>query len=190
MPNWFNYLATAIISLLSSVALFFFILTRGTLIAREIFSRSSHETSHVYPIYSNIRLIQLVDYQPLISAILLFQYNRLVSIIVSGLLKTNLQGKKILITSCAFGNILPRVVEAAIQSGVQCVLITDIVKNELVHAKQKLKEFSENMVFVEDNAVDMKQADNSVTVNVIFFLLHELPHHLKARAIAEAGRVL
>ena len=36
----------------------------------------------------------------------------------------------------------------------------------------------------------MKQADESVDANVIFFLLHELPHHLKSVALSEAMRVL
>ncbi len=189
MPTWFTYFTLAITSILTGTALFFFILTRGALIARAVFGRSS-DTSHVYPIYSNIRLIRLVDYQPIISAILLFQYNRLVSVIINRVQHTDLQGKSLLVTSCAFGNVLPRVVKAAVEAGVQRILITDIIKNELIHAKQKLKAHAESIEFVEDNAVAMKQADNSVAVNVIFFLLHELPHHLKAKALQEAVRVL
>lgn len=57
-----------------------------------------------------MRLIRLVDWQPIIAAILLFQYDRLVSAITSGLRQTDLRGKKVLITSCAFGNVIPRVV--------------------------------------------------------------------------------
>ncbi len=189
MPTWFIYFSLAIISILTGTALFFFILTRGTLIARNIFG-TSHDTSHVYPIYSNIRLIRLVDFQPIISAILLFQYDRLVSFIVRGLQHTDLQGKTLLVTSCAFGNVLPRVVTAAVEAGVKRILIADIIKNELLHAKQKLLANVDKIEFIEENAVAMKQPDNSVAVNVIFFLLHELPHHLKAKALQEAGRVL
>jgi ubiquinone/menaquinone biosynthesis C-methylase UbiE len=43
---------------------------------------------------------------------------------------------------------------------------------------------------MHDNAVAMKQADASVHANVMFFLLHELPHHLKVDALSEAMRVL
>jgi ubiquinone/menaquinone biosynthesis C-methylase UbiE len=32
--------------------------------------------------------------------------------------------------------------------------------------------------------------DGVVTANVIFFLLHELPHHLKGKALSKAGRTL
>ncbi|MDP3678192.1 MAG: class I SAM-dependent methyltransferase [Methylotenera sp.] len=182
--------ALAIITILTSTALFFFILTRGALIARSVLGNSNHDTSHVYPIYSNIRLIRLIDFQPIISAILLFQYDRLVSVIVNGLQNTDLQGKRLLVTSCAFGNMLPCVVTAAIEAGVQRILIADIVKNELIHAKQKLKANAEKIEFIEENAVAMKQKDSSVAANVIFFLLHELPHHLKGHALQEAGRVL
>ena len=51
------------------IALFFFVLTRGTLLVRALSSRSGGEASHVYPIYSNMRLIKLIDYQFIISAI-------------------------------------------------------------------------------------------------------------------------
>jgi ubiquinone/menaquinone biosynthesis C-methylase UbiE len=36
----------------------------------------------------------------------------------------------------------------------------------------------------------MNQPDGTVGANVIFFLLHELPHHLKGQALSEAGRML
>ncbi len=190
MTIWFTYFCITLFILLSSTALFFFVLTRGTLIARDIFGNSKHDASHVYPIYSNIRLIRLIDYQPVIAAILLFQYDRLVSVIVNGLKNTDLEGKNLLVTSCAFGNVLPRVVKAAVEGGVRRILIADIIRNELVHAAQKLDAHNELIEFVEENAVAMKQADNLVAANIIFFLLHELPHHLKAKALQEAGRVL
>jgi ubiquinone/menaquinone biosynthesis C-methylase UbiE len=170
-------------------ALFFFVLTRGALILRSL-SPNQSATSHVYPIYSNMRLIKFVDYQPVISAILLFQYPRLVSRIVKDLARTNLAGKKMLITSCAFGNVIPRVVEAAVQSGTQEVLISDIVHNELLNVQGKLQPFESKIRYISDDATAMLQPDASVDVNVLFFLLHELPHPLKARALSEAARVL
>jgi len=157
---------------------------------RGLLPGSQSEKSHVYPIYSNMRLIKLVDFQPIISAILLFQYHRLVSKIVSGLKQSDLRNKKLLITSCAFGNVIPRVVKAAVQAGVERVLVADIIHNELVHAKSKLGDFSAKVDFIEDNATSMKQKDGVADANVMFFLLHELPHHLKGQALDEAGRML
>ena len=190
MNTWVLSGVYALFFLLVSTGLFFFVATRGALILRELAPGSSSEKSHVYPLYSNMRLIKLVDFQPIISAILLFQYHRLVSKIVAELKQSDLRGKKVLITSCAFGNVIPRVVEAAIQAGAERVLIADIIHNELVHAKSKLGELSGKVDFIEDNATSMKQLAGTVDANVIFFLLHELPHHLKGQALSEAGRML
>jgi len=190
MNTWVMTGAFALFFLLASTGLFFFVVTRGALVLRGLSPGALSEKSHVYPIYSNMRLIKLVDFQPIISAILLFQYHRLVSKIVSGLEQTDLSKKKVLITSCAFGNVIPRVVKAAVEAGAERVLIADIIQNELVHAKSKLGQFSGKVDFIEDNATSMKQAEGSVAANVIFFLLHELPHHLKGQALAEAGRML
>jgi len=175
--------------LLLSVGLFFFVATRGALVLREI-SGTQSETAHVYPIYSNMRLIKMVDFQPIISAILLFQYHRLVSKIVAELGHLDLANKKVMITSCAFGNVIPRVVKAAVKGGAERVLIADIIQNELIHAKSKLGALTGKVEFIEDNATEMKQGDGVVAANIIFFLLHELPHHLKGKALDEAGRLL
>ncbi len=190
MSDWLLYAFIAIFVVLSSTALFFFALTRGTLIMRSALGQSQSDAAHVYPLYSNMRLIRLVDFQPVIAAILLFQYDRLVSAITSGLHHMDLRGKNVLITSCAFGNVIPRVVTAAVESGARRVLIADIIKNELEHANSKLPQFAGKLEFLQENATAMKQADGSVSANVIFFLLHELPHHLKGVALSEAVRVL
>ena len=190
MNTWVLNAALALSLLLLSTGLFFFVVTRGALLVRGLSSGADGEKSHVYPIYSNMRLIKLVDFQPIISAILLFQYHRLVSKIVSELKQSDLKNKKVLVTSCAFGNVIPRVVEAAIQAGAERVLIADIILNELVHARSKLGRYSGNVDFIEDNATAMNQKDGVFDANVMFFLLHELPHDLKVQALNEAGRML
>ena len=85
---------------------------------------------------------------------------------------------------------IPRVVKAAVQTGAERVLIADIIHNELIHAKSKLGEFSGKVDFIEDNATAMNQEPGFAAANVMFFLLHELPHDMKARALSEAGRML
>jgi len=190
MATWMTYSVFAVGVVLASTALFFFTLTRGALLMRGALGRLQHEAAHVYPIYSNMRLIRLVDYQPIIAAILLFQYSRLVSIITHGLQNLDLRGQQVLITSCAFGNVMPRVVRAAIKAGVDQVLVADIIQNELDHARGKLGDYATQVTYMQDNAIAMKQADRSVSANIIFFLLHELPHHLKVDALNEATRVL
>jgi ubiquinone/menaquinone biosynthesis C-methylase UbiE len=180
----------AALFLAASTGLFFFVVTRGALLVRGLSPDQAGRKSHVYPIYSNMRLIKLVDFQPIISAILLFQYNRLVLKIVQGLGQSDLKGKNVLVTSCAFGNVLPRVVDAAVQGGAARVVIADLIHNELVHARSKLGEFSGKVEYIEDDATAMKRAESDVAANVMFFLLHELPHDLKAQALREAGRML
>ena len=108
MSAWIVNGGIVLLGLLASTALFFFVVTRGALLARGLSAAQNSAKSHVYPIYSNMRLIKLVDYQPVISAILLFQYHRLVSKIVAGLKQTDLRDRQVLITSCAFGNEIGR----------------------------------------------------------------------------------
>jgi len=190
MNTWMITAAVVVFAVLLSTALFFFVFTRGALVVRALTPAGRSASAHVYPVYSNMKLIKLVDFQPIISAILLFQYHRLVSKIVSEMRQMDLKGKKVLITSCAFGNVIPRVVKAAIQSGAERVLIVDIIPNELDHARSKLGKYLDKVDFIEENATCMKQPDGVAAVNVIFFLLHELPHDLKGQTLNEAGRML
>lgn len=190
MDSWLLSGVFSFFVLLSLTALFFFLVTRGALVIRGLSPGELSDKAHVYPIYSNMRLIKLVDFQPVISAILLFQYRRLVSGIVAGIKRMDLQDKNVLITSCAFGNVIPRVVRAAVQAGARRVFIADIIKNELVHAESKLGNFADKVEYIEDNATAMKQAAGFADANIMFFLLHELPHHLKGQALSEAGRML
>jgi len=190
MDTWMIYVFTSILVLLTATGLFLFTVTRGALIMRKVLSDNQTDAAHVYPIYSNSRLIRIIDFQPIISAILLFQYHRLVSSIVDRLRHLELRDRKVLITSCAFGNVIPRVVSAAIESGASRVLIADIIKNELDHAESKLLGHVEKIQMLEQNAASLQLVSEAVTANVIFFLLHELPHPLKSQALREAGRVL
>jgi len=190
MNTWMMDGVSTLFVLLVCTGVFFFVVTRGALILRGMSADPQSDNAHVYPIYSNMRLIKLVDFQPIISAILLFQYSRLVSRIEEQLKLLDLKGRTILITSCAFGNVIPRVVKTAVECGAERVLVADIIRNELVHAESKVGEYSGKVEFIEDNAAAMKLDDGVVAANVIFFLLHELPHHLKVKALNEAGRML
>ena len=190
MSPWMFEVFLAFALLVTGVGLFFFATTRGALLVRALMPSASGGKAHVYPIYSDMRLIKLVDWQPIISAILLFQYHRLVSRIVGELAQMDLRGRQVLITSCAFGNVIPRVVRAAIDAGAERVLIADIIGNELVHARGKLGDLADKVVLLEEDATALGLADGVVAANVVFFLLHELPHPLKTRALEEAGRTL
>jgi SAM-dependent methyltransferase len=190
LPTWLIYLTLAIVLAPVAVALFFYVFTKGALIVRGLDKGPRNPASHVYPIYSKMWLIRLVDCQPVISAILLFQYPRLVSLITEELGGMSLQGKDLLITSCAFGNVIPRVAQAAAQAGVRRIKIVDIIQNELTHAQSKLPLFVRQLDCSRGDATAMSLPSASVAANVLFFLLHELEPEMKRKAIAEAVRVL
>jgi ubiquinone/menaquinone biosynthesis C-methylase UbiE len=179
----------ALVALLVATGAFFFATTRGTLIVRGLLAGGGNAASHVYPIYSNIHLIRMIDFQPIIAAILLFQYDRLVSIITAGLHRMDLRGRKLLVTSCAFGNVMPRIVQAAGKAGASEVQVVDIIENELLHAQRKLAG-APGLTFDRQDATALGLPDESVDANVLFFLLHELPHELKLQTLKEGCRVL
>ncbi len=170
--------------------LFFFATTRGALIVRSWMPGVKAPDAHVYPIYSRMGLIRLIDFQPIIAAILLFQYDRLVRIMTHVMSKMDLRGKKALITSCAFGNVMPCVTRAALRAGADKVQVVDIIENELINAESKLREYRPSLEFFRGDAAHVGLPQGSVDVNVIFFLLHELPNELKNVVLEEACRVL
>ena len=182
--------AMFIVASLGVIAGFFFIATRGALLMRSVFGMRERSADHVYPIYSQWWLMKLVDHQPIISAILLFQYSKLVDRIVLEISRTALLGKRVLITSCAFGNVIPRLADASSDQDAERIVITDIIKNELLHVKGKLAGIKTPIDYVLGDALNMKQEDGVMEMNVLFFLLHELPNTLKEVALAEAGRVI
>lgn len=171
------------------VGMYFFLVTRGTL----LFHRATGDAqpdAHVYWIYSKMPLIKLTDQKPLIAAILLLQYDRLVDEILRHLRRVDLREKDVLQTSCAFGDVIPKVTDAAITAGAKRMVIVDIITNELLHAKGKVAPHEASCLFLKDNATALSLPSESVSANVLFFLLHELPNNEKKRAIAEAMRVV
>lgn len=190
MWDWLHWGLAGGLGLLSATALFFFTLTRGALLWRGATGQMHRLGAHVYPLYSNRRLMRLVDWQPVIAAILLFQYSRLVSHITRGLRSTDLRGLRVQITSCAFGNVMPRVVRAACKAGADGVDVVDLIPNELDHARAKLGDWGARVHYRAGDATNLAQPSASVHANVLFFLLHELPHALQAQAVHEAVRVL
>jgi len=173
-----------------AVALYFFIMTRGSLIIEALFGRKG-PAAQVYWIYRNRFLIWLTDRPLIISAILLFNYRRLVDEVVSYLNPT-LQGKSVLQASCAFGNITEMIAAKCLAEGAQRFVVSDLVANELTHAQKKLERAGKlaRVHFVRENALGLSHADGFFDYVVLFFLFHELPLPMKSVALKEAARVL
>lgn len=168
---------------------YFFVVTRGALIAHAFIPRAA-DRFHIYWVYSHMGLIRFSDKKPWVAAVLLFQYDRLVERVVSEIRRTMLKGGTFLMTSCAFGDVMPRVVGASVKGGAGRICITDLIENELIHADGKLCEYKGKFELAEADARRMPQADGSVDVNLIFFLFHELPDSSKELAFREAARVV
>jgi SAM-dependent methyltransferase len=190
LPTWTLNLILTIALTPVAIVLFFYVFTKGALVLRGWRRDTGSAAAHVYPIYSKMWLIRLVDFQPVISAILLFQYPRLVACITDELRGMTLQGQDVLITSCAFGDVIPRVADASFGAGARRLKIVDIIENELVHARSKLRQFSSQVDCTRGDATAMSLPASSVAANVMFFLLHEMNPEMKRKTIAEAMRVL
>lgn len=185
-------LFTATVGVVSAcvVGFYFFLVTRGSLIIKSLLGDEGGD-SHIYWIYSNRFLIWLTDRQPIISAILLFNYKRLSDDLTRDL-NPSLEGKSVLQASCAFGNISQKIAEKCRAEGAKRLVICDLLANELNHTKKKCRKaaYGLNHSFVRENAVNLAHKDESFDYVVLFFLFHELPLAMKSVALKEAARVV
>lgn len=186
----FVQLIESLAVIVCAVAGYFFLVTRGSLIIESLRSGRS-SSSHIYWIYKNRFLIRLTDRQIIISAILLFNYRRLVDEVVSSL-NPSLKGKSVLQASCAFGDISVKIARRCAAQGAKRLVISDLVDNEIRHARAKCERagVDKSLYFARENVLSMAHRDGTFDYVVIFFLFHELPLPLKSAALKEAARVL
>jgi len=170
-----------------SMAVYFFIVTRGSLFFQRF---SKKRDKHIYWIYKNKWLIWLTDRQIIISTILLGNYNCIVNSVVKQL-NPSLKGKRVLQASCAFGNLSSKIVRKCQIEGAK-VVIFDLITNEVTHTQKKIKKLNGDGIcsFNLADAVHMPFKDCSFDYVVPFFLFHELPTDKKVMALMEASRVL
>jgi ubiquinone/menaquinone biosynthesis C-methylase UbiE len=167
---------------------YFFLITRGALIAHALVP-TTPDKSHIYWAYSNKGLIRISDRKPCVAAVLLFQYDRIVDQVVREIKRGLNPSNTFLMTACAFGDVMPRVVRAAVERGAGNIAIADLLRNQLDHAAKKLDPFNGKLELLEADATNMPQPDGSVDMNLIFFLLHELPDSSKENTLQEAMRL-
>ncbi len=185
------FLLLEIVLVLSLIVVTYFLLvTRVSLIINSIFQKK-RDSSHIYWVYSNRFLIWLTDRPIIISAILFFNYKRLVNTVVERM-NPSLEGKRVLQASCAFGNLSQRIAEKCISEGARKVVIFDLIANEIKHTQKKLEKnnTSKNCSYLLEDATNVAHKDESFDYVVIFFLFHELPFDKKVASLKEAARVL
>lgn len=172
------------------VVTYFLLVTRVSLIINSLFQKKSG-MSHIYWVYSNRFLIWLTDRPIIISAILFFNYKRLVNTVV-GRMNPSLEGKRVLQASCAFGNFSQKIAEKCISEGARKVVIFDLIANEIKHTRWKLEKnhIAQNCSYLLEDAINIAHKDESFDYVVIFFLFHELPFEKKVASLKEAARVL
>ncbi|MDH3974604.1 MAG: class I SAM-dependent methyltransferase [Deltaproteobacteria bacterium] len=176
--------------LISLVVLYFFLVTRGSLIIKKLLFNDD-KAFHIYWVYSNSFLIWLTDRSFIVSTILFFNYHRLAETVLQRL-NPSMEGKLVLQASCAFGNISKKIMEKCIQEGATQVIISDLIANEIKHTKRKLKygNVHHNCSYLLEDALAMAHKDESFDYVIIFFLFHELPYEKKVTSLNEAMRVL
>ncbi len=189
LPDNLIVLITIAFAVLASVGLFFLVLTRISLIFQTSIIKSDPDTAHIYWIYKSPFFIRLADRMFVVSTILLFQYNNLVSCVVKRL-NPSLKDKRVLQISCAFGNVSEKIAESCSKQDAKEFVLTDIMQSEVDNAERKLKRFGKLCTFLKQDATHLEFEDQSFDYVVVFFLPHELPFEKKGKLIEEANRVL
>jgi ubiquinone/menaquinone biosynthesis C-methylase UbiE len=183
------FIFTIAVTILASIGLYFFLITRISIIVQSRFVKSDPDTAHIYWIYKSPFFIRLMDRMFVVSSILLLQYNKLVSCVVERL-NPSLEGKRVLQISCAFGNVSEKIAERCEEQGAKEFVLTDIMQSEVDNAERKLKRFGKLCSFLRQDATKLEFEDQSFDYVVVFFLPHELPFEKKGQLLVEASRVL
>lgn len=171
------------------IFLYFFTVTRLAIAVKSFFREPGKESDSLYWLYTNKYLIRLTDNQFVVTAVLLFQYDRLVAKVIEKINPLR-SGSRVLQISCAYGNFSRKLAEKCRHIEAGEMVVCDIVGNQLENVKKKLKDYPGKMTLVEEDAAKMRFADNSFDSAVVFFLLHELPYETKRKALQEAMRVV
>jgi ubiquinone/menaquinone biosynthesis C-methylase UbiE len=174
---------------LASIAFFFLVVTRLSLIIQTNNTSADPKTAHIYWIYKNPILIRLADHMFVVSSILLLQYSKLVNCVVKHM-NPELKDKRVLQISCAFGNVSEKIAKACAAQGAREFVLTDIMQSELDNAECKLKRYGDLCTYDKEDGTCLSYPDESFEEVVIFFLPHELPPHKKQLLIEEANRVV
>lgn len=188
-PDSMTFIITIVVAALASIGLFFFLVTRISLIYQTNMVNSDPDTAHIYWIYKSPLFIRLADRMFVVSSILLGQYSKLVDCVVQRL-NPSLEDKRVLQISCAFGNVSEKIAESCARQDAKEFVLTDIMQSELDNAERKLKKFDSLCTYSKQDATKLAFEDQSFDYVVAFFLPHELPMDKKLTHIAEAKRVL
>ncbi len=169
---------------------YFFLTTKASLILQKIFGDSSDPKNDIYWIYKNSFLIWLTDRQFIPSAILFFNYKKMVDEIIHKINSSGLKNKELLQMACVFGNCSQRLIDEC--EFLERMQVLDLMQTEIENLRKKTR-VSRNLgkcLFFIADASDTKLISSSQDFIIIFFLFHELPKTKKRLVLKEASRLL
>ncbi|MDQ6997808.1 MAG: rhodoquinone biosynthesis methyltransferase RquA [Mariprofundus sp.] len=123
------------------------------------------------------------DHQPVINAILFFQYHKLMQTTLN-CFQTTPNGRVLQLT-CVYGCLTPKLNEIL---GKQALHLTDVAEVQLHLARSKSQTLTLRPTRM--NAEQLGYKNNVFHTVVLFFLLHEMPHEARVRTLSECMRVL
>lgn len=135
--------------------------------------------------YLNPRCVRFFEQQWIVNAILWGNFSRLRDSALDTL-GASISGRTLQI-ACVYGDFSPKLAQRLDPSG--CMDVVDVAPIQLDNLRAKLGDNPQVQLHRQD-ASELRFADGTFDHSVLFFLLHELPADVRARALAEALRVL
>jgi len=128
--------------------------------------------------------VRFFDHQPIINTILFGQYKKLMQTTLARL--GNEHTGRMLQMTCVYGSLTPGLLERF--SG-RHLHIMDVASVQLELARSKSGS-GNGLIAARMNAECLGYCNHVFDTVVLFFLLHEMPHEARERAISEAVRVI
>lgn len=172
------------------IPLFFFATTKASLAISGWFSLGSSESRHIYWIYRSPLLVWLTDRRFVVSAVLLFQYDRLVDAVLESIDNVSLPKKRVLQVGCVSGDITEKLVLRTL--GNAHVSIFDMTEAGVRNSRKKLAraDLESGAGFFRGDAASIPVKSGSFDRVFSFFLFHELPTKKKRQVFRECLRVI
>ena len=135
--------------------------------------------------YVHPKAVHVFEREWLVNAILFGNYGRLRDAALADLGAT-VHGRTLQI-ACVYGNLTPLLRE---RLGADATLdVVDVLPVQLANLAKKLPA-DDRVTLLQRDASALPHADGSVDQALLFFLLHELPEHVRRATLAEALRVV
>lgn len=173
---------------ISSLILFFFVTTRGSLIIWNLFSRTDRK-EHIYWLYRNPLLVWLTDRECIVSAVLLFHYHHLVRVLLSHLTQMQYKSQQVVQIAAVSGNLTEKLRCTLPQSVTLSVI--DRETSGLQNTRRKLSVAQRyDVSYTIGEATQLPIESETCDCALSFFLFHELPHDMKWSVFEESLRIL